>query len=80
MKTPETGSIVLFRQAAEIERLKQGKNILSDLLYKEEARANGNESKIERLKDLVAEMDAALRSLGFPSSSPLLRRAWEAVK
>lgn len=58
MKTPYYNVPNLQKIAdlqAEIERLRQGKTILSDLLYKEEARANRNEAEIERLRERLEQ-------------------------
>lgn len=49
----------------EIERLRKCKNILSDLLYKEEARANRNEAEIERLKTIVRRQDDRIENMSI---------------
>jgi uncharacterized coiled-coil protein SlyX len=64
---------------AEIERLKKSKNILSDLLYKMEARSN-------RQEQLITELADALKANAFVSKrtrtmdEELWTRAREATK
>ena len=48
---------------AENAKLKQGKNILSDLLYKMEAKANNLEAENERLKALNTKVNDGYEAL-----------------
>jgi hypothetical protein len=56
-------------QGAEIERLKESKNILSDLLYKMEARANRQEGLNRRAADAL---EGAARMVRTSSESDLI--------
>ena len=76
----ESEQVTAYR--AEIERLKQGKNILSDLLYKMEAKANNHEKLITELCDALEESLPMMRyapefKLPF---YPLIQRAREATR
>ena len=69
--TLESLADAFAKKDAEIARLKQSKNILSDLLYKMEAKANNHEK-------LIIELCDALE--GWPIRSPeLVQRAREAT-
>ena len=68
----ESEQVTAYR--AEIERLKQGKNILSDLLYKMEAKANNHEKLIIELCDALQKANPTDRH------KPLILRAREATR
>ena len=55
---------MLVKAEAEIEQLKQSKNILSDLLYKMEAKANRHEALIAKLSDALDRCDPIQISIG----------------
>ena len=64
----------LVKADAEIERLKQGNGILSDLLYKMEAKANNHEK-------LITELCDALEDESFQAADhPLVKHAREATR
>ena len=66
-------------QDAEIERLKQSKNILSDLLYKMEAKANRQETLIAELCDALEGYCWDESGLNHdPEGAELIQRAREA--
>ena len=64
---------------AEIERLKQGNGILSDLLYKMEAKANNHEKLITELCDAL-EWWENHTSYEPPFAVELKKRAREATR
>ena len=63
---------VMDAKDAEIARLKQGNGILSDLLYKMEAKANNHEKLITELCDALDD--------GGPRPFALIHRAREATQ
>ena len=66
----------LVKADAEIERLKQSKNILSDLLYKMEAKANRHEVLITELCDALGTCNP-----GWPEyHKELIQRGREAAR
>ncbi len=68
---------LLIAKDAEIERLKQGNGILSDLLYKMEAKANRQEKLITELCDALVRVNYS-----WPNDydADLLLRAREATR
>ena len=67
---------IIQEQKNEIKRLKQSRDILSDLLYKMEAKANNHEKLITELCDALERIPIGLT----PPDRELVQRAREATR